>query len=48
MKHMVQKIFSFNLYIQYQSFTDKETILNIQLLKSKIEKLSWVDSVITV
>ena len=28
--------------------TDKETILNLQLLKSKIEKLTWVDSVITV
>ena len=27
---------------------EKETILNLQLLKSKIEKLSWVDSVITV
>ena len=26
----------------------KETILNLQLLKSKIEKLTWVDSVITI
>ena len=30
------------------SFEKKETILNLQLLKSKIEQLSWVDSVITV
>ena len=29
-------------------FTEKETILNLQLLKSKIENLTWVDSVITV
>ena len=29
-------------------FTEKETILNLQLLKSKIEKLSWVDNVITI
>ena len=35
-------------YTPVSSFTDKETILNLQLLKSKIEKLSWVDSVITV
>ena len=35
-------------YSPATSFTDKETILNLQLLKSKIEKLSWVDSVITV
>ena len=35
-------------YTPITSFTDKETILNLQLLKSKIEKLSWVDSVITV
>ena len=30
------------------NFTEKETILNLQLLKSKIEKLTWVDSVITI
>ena len=30
------------------SFIEKETILNLQLLKSKIEKLTWVDSVITI
>ena len=35
-------------YTPVSSFTDKETILNLQLLKSKIDKLTWVDSVITV
>ena len=35
-------------YTPVSSFTDKETILNLQLLKSKIEKLTWVDSLITV
>ena len=35
-------------YTPITSFIEKETILNLQLLKSKIEKLSWVDSVITV
>ena len=35
-------------YAPISSFTEKETILNLQLLKSKIEKLTWVDSVITV
>ena len=35
-------------YSPISSFEEKETILNIQLLKSKIEKLSWVDSVITI
>tara|TARA_A100001015_G_scaffold281989_1_gene345796 strand:- start:36 stop:1733 length:1698 start_codon:yes stop_codon:yes gene_type:complete len=35
-------------YSPVSSFEDKETILNLQLLKSKIEKLSWVDSVITI
>ncbi len=35
-------------YEPISSFTEKETILNLQLLKSKIEKLTWVDSVITV
>jgi len=29
------------------SFEEEETIINLQLLKSKIEKLSWVESVIT-
>ncbi len=35
-------------YSPVSSFEEKETILNLQLLKSKIEKLTWVDSVITV
>ena len=35
-------------YSPVSNFTEKETILNLQLLKSKIEKLTWVDSVITV
>jgi uncharacterized protein len=35
-------------YTPVFSFTEKETILNLQLLKSKIERLTWVDSVITV
>ena len=35
-------------YSPISSFEEKETILNLQLLKSKIEKLSWVDSVMTV
>ncbi len=35
-------------YTPVSSFVEKETIINLQLLKSKIEKLTWVDSVITV
>ncbi len=35
-------------YTPVTSFEEKETILNLQLLKSKIEKLTWVDSVITI
>ncbi len=35
-------------YTPVSKFTEKETILNLQLLKSKIEKLTWVDSVITI
>ena len=35
-------------YTPVSSFAKKETILNLQLLKSKIEKLTWVDSVITI
>ena len=35
-------------YAPISSFTDEETIINLQFLKSKIEKLEWVDSVITV
>ena len=35
-------------YTPVSSFMEKETILNLQLLKSKIEKLTWVDNVITI
>jgi len=35
-------------YTPVSSFTNEETIINIQFLKSKIEKLSWVESVITI
>ena len=35
-------------YTPVSSFTDEETIINLQFLKSKIEKLEWVDSTITV
>ena len=35
-------------YTPVSSFTDEETIINLQFLKSKIEKLEWVDSVLTV
>ena len=35
-------------YTPVSSFIEKETILNLQLLKSKIEKLTWVDNVITI
>ncbi len=35
-------------YSPISSFDDDETIINLQLLKSKIEKLSWVESVITI
>jgi len=35
-------------YTPILSFTDEETIINLQFLKSKIEKLEWVDSIITV
>ena len=34
-------------YSPVSDFTEKETILNLQLLKTKIERLTWVDSVIT-
>ena len=34
-------------YTPVSSFIENETLLNLQLLKSKIEKLVWVDSVIT-
>ena len=42
------KDFLFLTYSPVTSFTDEDTIINIQLLKSKIEKLSWVDSIITI
>jgi uncharacterized protein len=35
-------------YTPVSSFTNKETIFNLQLLKSKIEKLTWVDNVVTI
>ena len=42
------KDFLFLTYTPVESFIENETILNLQLLKSKIEKLTWVDSVITI
>ena len=42
------KDFLFLTYSPVTNFTDEGTIINIQLLKSKIEKLTWVDSVITI
>ena len=42
------KDFLFLTYTPVLNFTEKETILNLQFLKSKIEKLAWVDSVITI
>ncbi len=42
------KDFLFLTYSPVTNFTDEDTIISIQLLKSKIEKLSWVDSVITI
>ncbi len=42
------KDFLFLTYSPVTSFTDEDTILNIQLLKSKIEKLTWVDNVISI
>ena len=35
-------------YTPLSSFSDEETIINLQFLKSKIEKLNWVDGVITI
>ena len=42
------KDFLFLTYSPVTDFTDEDTIINLQLLKTKIEKLSWVDSVITI
>ena len=38
----------FLTYSPVKDFSDEETIINLQLLKSKIEKLTWVESVITI
>ena len=35
-------------YSPVLKFTDEETIINLQFLKSKIERLSWVDSTISI
>jgi predicted RND superfamily exporter protein len=35
-------------YTPVLSFANEETIINLQYLKSKIEKLEWVDSIITI
>ena len=35
-------------YSPISSFTDEETIINLQFFKSKLEKLSWVESTITI
>ena len=42
------KEFLFLTYTPATDFSDEETIINVQLLKSKIEKLTWVDNVITI
>ena len=42
------KDYLFLTYSPLTSFSDEETIINLQFLKSKIEKLSWVESVITI
>ena len=42
------KDFLFLTYAPVTNFTDEDTIINLQLLKSKIEKLTWVDSIITI
>ena len=35
-------------YAPVLSFAEEETIINLQFLKSKIEKLDWVDGIITI
>ena len=35
-------------YAPVSDFTDEETIINLQFFKSKIEKLTWVDSVVSI
>ena len=42
------KDFLFLTYTPVKDFSDDETIINLQLLKSKIEKLTWVEEVITI
>tara|TARA_Y100001970_G_scaffold294001_1_gene445672 strand:+ start:1359 stop:3812 length:2454 start_codon:yes stop_codon:yes gene_type:complete len=42
------KEYLFLTYDPISSFTDEETIINLQFLKSKIEKLNWVENVITI
>ena len=42
------KDYLFLTYSPVTSFSDEETIINLQFLKSKIEKLSWVENVITI
>jgi len=38
----------FLTYTPVSNFTNEETIINLQFFKSKLEKLSWVEKVITV
>ena len=42
------KEFLFLTYSPISSFEDSQTIINLKLLKSKIEQLSWVEKVITI
>tara|TARA_Y100001958_G_C21243687_1_gene572576 strand:- start:149 stop:2617 length:2469 start_codon:yes stop_codon:yes gene_type:complete len=42
------KEFLFLTYTPVSSFEDNQTIINLKLLKSKIEQLSWVDKVVTI
>ncbi len=42
------KEFLFLTYSPVSSFEDSQTIINLKLLKSKIEQLSWVEKVITI
>ena len=42
------KDYLFLTYSPLTEFTNEETIINIQFLKSKIDKLAWVESTITI
>ncbi len=42
------KEYLFLTYTPISSFTEDETIVNLQFFKTKIEQLTWVDSVITI